>query len=396
MPRLFRRAGVTAVAAGLLAGVALPGVAAADGVAAAGQDRPDLQATVQAIADSGFAGVQLRVHDQRGEWVGSAGVRELGSTAKPPTNGRFRMGSNTKTFIATVVLQLVGEGSVGLDAPVADYLPEYGLDRRITVRMLLQHTSGLFDYVGAMLPDGTIVSGLMPLAGQEFVDNRFHSYRPEDMVRFSVSKPALFAPGTDWGYTNINYVLAGLLIEKVTGRPYGDELERRILRPLKLRDTVVPGTRSGIPGPHAHGYYRYQDAGQWKVVDITRQNPSWVSSAGEMISTTKDLHTFFSALNRGKLLPAPLLAEMRRPHPKGGYGLGLWVQDAGPNCGTVFKGMGGFHGYGTIMGSTPDGSRTFELSLTYGDSVSDNDLALAYDKADRTLVNKVICNGQAG
>jgi D-alanyl-D-alanine carboxypeptidase len=289
-----------------------------------------------------------------------------------------------------VVLQLVGEGKLGLDAPVADLLTEYGLDRRITVRMLLQHTSGLFDYVGAQLPDGTIVPGI-PLAGQEFVDNRFHTYQRDELVRFSLSKPALFAPGTDWGYTNINYLLAGLVIEKVTGRPYGDELQRRILRPLGLRDTSLPGTSPEIPGPHAHGYYRYSDAGQFKVVDITRQNPSWASSAGEIISTTKDLHTFFSALNRGKLLPAPLLAEMRKPHPKGSYGLGLWVGDGGPGCGVVYKGMGGFHGYGTIMGSTPDGSRTFEVSLTYGDKVSDNDLAVAYDKADKTLVNKVIC-----
>lgn len=389
--RFVRRAGITAVVATLLAGVALAGTAAAD---TTGPHRPDLEATVQAIADSGFAGVQVRVHDDRGDWVGSAGVRKVGSAAKPPTNGRFRIGSNTKTFVSTVVLQMVGEGKVGLDEPVAGYLPEFSIDRRITVRMLLQHTSGLFDYVGAQLPDGTIVPGI-PLVGQEFVDNRFHTYRPEELVRFSLSKPALFAPGTDWGYTNINYLLAGLVIEKVAGRPYGDELQRRILRPLGLRDTSLPGTSPEIPGPHAHGYYRYQDAGQFKVVDITRQNPSWASSAGEIISTTKDLHTFFSALNRGKLLPAPLLAEMRTPHPKGSYGLGLWVGDGGPGCGVVYKGMGGFHGYGTIMGSTPDGSRTFELSLTYGDKVSDNDLAVAYDKADKTLVNKVICGRQA-
>jgi len=387
--RVVRRAGGAAVAAALLAGVALPGVAAAESTSA----RPDLQAMVQAIADSGFAGAQLRVHDQRGDWTGSAGVRVLGQTGKPPTNGRFRIGSNTKTFVSTVVLQLVGEGRVGLDAPVAGYLPEFGLDRRITVRMLLQHTSGLFDYTGAMLPDGTIVPGI-PLAGQEFLDNRYHTYQPEELVRFGLSKPPLFAPGTDWSYANINYVLAGLLIKKVTGNTYGDEIQRRILRPLGLRDTVVPGTRPEIPGPHAHGYYRYQDAGQWKTVDITSQNPSWASSAGELISTTKDLHTFFSALLAGKLLPAPLLAEMRKPNPKGGYGLGLYVQDASPSCGTLFQGMGGFHGYGTIMAGTPDGSRTFELSMTYGDSAAD--LGQAYFKADQMLIDKVLCGGKAG
>ncbi|WP_414939605.1 serine hydrolase domain-containing protein [Amycolatopsis sp. cmx-11-51] len=380
--RVFRRVGATAVAAALLAGVTMPGVA----TAAMGQDRPDLRAMVQEIADSGFAGAQLRVHDQRGDWTGSAGVRKLGETAKPPTNGRFRIGSNTKTFVSTLVLQLVGEGEVGLDAPVAGYLPEFGLDRRITVRMLLQHTSGLLDYTGALRPDGTVVPGI-PLQGKEFLNNRYHNYQPEELVRFGLSKAPLFEPGTDWNYTNINYVLAGLLIEKVTGKHYGDELRKRILRPLGLRDTVVPGTWPGIPGPHAHGYYRYEEAGKWKTVDITTQNPSWASSAGELISTTKDLHKFFSALLGGKLLPAPLLAEMREPHPTGGYGLGLYVQEA--SCGTVLKGMGGFHGFGTIMASTPDGSRTFELSMTYGDSAAD--LGQAYNNADRVLTDKVLC-----
>ncbi|TCO61995.1 serine hydrolase domain-containing protein [Actinocrispum wychmicini] len=394
-PRVLRLVGVTAVAAALLAGVAVPGVAAADSTAAAGPRRPDLQAAVQAIVDSGFAGAQLRVHDQRGDWVGSGGVRELGRTAKPPTNGRFRVGSVTKTFVSTVVLQLVGAGSVRLDAPVAGYLPEYGLDRRITVRMLLQHTSGLFDYTGQVLPNGTAVPGI-PLIGQEFVDNRFHTYQPDELVRLSLSKDPLFEPGTAWSYGNINYLLAGLLIKKVTGHSYAEEIQRRILGPLRLWETVQPGTWPGIPGPHSHGYYRYQDAGQWKLVDITRQNPSWASSAGDMISTTKDLHTFFSALLAGKLLPRPLLAEMLKPHPKSNYGLGVFLQQTGPNCGgaLIIKGEGGFHGYGTLIASTPDGSRTFELALTYGDSAAD--LGQAYNKADQTLVNQVLCGGQAG
>ncbi|MET9338945.1 serine hydrolase domain-containing protein [Nonomuraea sp. NPDC003804] len=147
--KVFRRVTVTALAAALLAGaaVAAPAVAAADRgavqKAAAGQDRPELQKAMQAFVDAGFAGVQVRVHDQRGEWTGSAGVRKLGQSAKPPTNGRFWTGSVTKPFTATLVLQLVAEGKIALDDPVAGFLPELGLDERITVRMLLQHTSGL-------------------------------------------------------------------------------------------------------------------------------------------------------------------------------------------------------------------------------------------------------------
>ena len=185
MPRVFRRVAVAALAAALLAGMAglaAPGVAAADSgadvpKAAAGQDRPELQKAVQAWVDAGFAGMQMRVHDQQGDWVGSAGVRKLGETAKPPTNGRFWIGSSTKTFTATLVLQLVAEGKIGLDAPVAGYLPKLGLDRRITVLMLLQHTSGLFNYTGDFNDGGSWEPGITA-GGKEWVDDRFRSYRP--------------------------------------------------------------------------------------------------------------------------------------------------------------------------------------------------------------------------
>ena len=273
------------------------------------------------------------------------GCAKLGETAKPPTNGHVRIGSNTKTFTATLVLQLVAEGKIGLDAPVADYLPEFGLDRRITVRMLLQHTSGVFNFTGEYYDDGTFAPGIpATIAGQEWVDNRFKTYRPEELVRLALSKPARFEPGTDWSYSNTNYVLARLLIEKVTGRSFAEEMQRLILGPLGLSDTVVPDTSPEIPEPHAHAYYRYEDAGQQKTVDVTRQNPSWISTGGDMISTTQDLHTFISALMGGKLLPAPLLAEMRKPHPKIGYGLGVFVQDAGANGGTVIHHNGGIGG----------------------------------------------------
>ncbi|MBH1937492.1 beta-lactamase family protein [Streptomyces sp. AV19] len=361
---------------------------------AAGPDRPELQKAIQEIVDSGFAGVQLRVHDERGQWVGSAGVAELGKAAEPPVNGHFRIGSNTKTFTAALVLRLVAEGKIGLDSPADDYLPEFGLDRQITVRMLLQHTSGVFNFTGEFFEDGTVVPGI-PWQGQEYVDNLFRTYRPDELVRLALSKPARFAPGTDWSYSNTNYVLAKLLIEEVAGCSLAEEMQRRILGPLGLSGTMVPGTSPEIPEPHAHGYYRYEDAGQWKVVDVTRMNPSWVSAAGDMISTTEDLHTFFSALNAGKLLPAPLLAEMRRPYPKSGYGLGLFVQDT--ECGgTVLTHNGGFFGWGALMFSSPDGSTTLTASLTTGDAELDfAATAEAFQKAQKRLVKEVFC-GRAG
>ncbi len=406
---VFRPVAVTALAAGLLAGTIAPaaataGAAAADGSAvmsedAAGQDRPELQKAVQAFIDAGFLGVQVRVHDERGErgeWTGSTGRRKLGASAKPPTNGHFWVGSVTKTFVATVVLQLVAEGEIGLDAPVAGYLPEFGLDRRITVRMLLQHTSGLFNYTGDLDPDGTWVPGL-PATGKEWLDNRFRSYRPQELVRFALSRPVKFAPGEDWSYSNTNYTLARLLIEKVTGHSFDAELKRRIMGPLGLKGTVVPGDRTRLPRPYAHGYFRHQDAGQWKVTDVSRQNPSLLAGAGDMISTTRDLQTFFSALNGGKLLPDELLAEMREPHPKsdplyGRYGLGMFVKDLGPACGTVLNHNGSPPaGYAALMYSSPDGSRTLTASLTVGDAAFD---LAAYPKLLDGLVKAAFCDGQ--
>ncbi|MFC5145170.1 serine hydrolase domain-containing protein [Streptomyces aureoversilis] len=360
---------------------------------AAGQDRPELQKAIEEIVDSGFTGVHLRVHDERGQWVGSAGVGKLGESAAPPVDGRIRIGSNTKTFTATLVLQLVAEGRIGLDDPVADHLPEFGLDRRITVRMLLQHTSGVFNFTGEYYDDGTVAPGI-PWQGREWVDNRFKTYRPEELVRLALSKPARFEPGTDWSYSNTNYVLARLLIEKATGRSLAEEMQRLILGPLGLSGTLAPDTREEIPEPHAHAYYRYEDAGREKTVDVTRQNPSWISSGGDMISTTQDLHTFISALLGGKLLPPPLLAEMCTPHPKFGYGLGLFVQDT--DCGgTVITHNGGIAGHAALMYSSPDGSRTLTASLNYVDDAAMS-LAEPFQKATQRLVKEVFCGGQAG
>ena len=392
----FRRAAATALAAALLAGMAAPGAAGASSAAvpteAAGQHRPELQRAIEELVDSGITGVQLRVRDERGTWAGSAGARELGAAAKPPTNGRFRVGSATKTFTSTVVLQLVDEGEIGLDEPVADYLPDLGLDDRITVRMLLQHTSGLFAYTGELNEDGSITPGI-PVMGKEWVDNRFHTYQPEELVRFALSKPLRFEPGTRWSYSNTNYTLAVLLIEAVTGNSYTREIDRRIVRPLGLKGTVAPGASPQIRGPHAHGYYRYDDGGRIRTIDIARQNPSWLAGAGDMISTTEDLGTFMSALMDGELVSALLLDQMRTPHPLSGayqYGLGLFVTDLGLGCGVVISHNGGVPGYATMMYSTPDGSKTVTGSLTYVEEAGQPPTEVAQEWVAR-LVQQEFC-----
>ncbi|TCO54864.1 D-alanyl-D-alanine carboxypeptidase [Actinocrispum wychmicini] len=317
---------------------------------------PVQQAMAELVA-LGVTGVQVRMHTPRGDWTGSAGSTRLGDMTPPPTDGRFRAGSVTKTVVSTVVLQLVDDGRIGLDAPVDQYLPEFALDHRITVRMLLQHTSGIFNYTGEPGSPG------IPMTGQPFLDARWHTYRPADLVRLALAKPALFEPGTSFSYSNTDYVLAGLLIEKVTGTRYATQVEQRILRPLGMRATFLPGSWPFIPGPHAHGYFRYEKG----VVDITALNPSWAFSAGEMISTTHDLDTFLAALLGGRLLSPAMLTEMRKPHPVSGYGLGLSQFDAGAACGgTVVGHSGSIHGYSTAMYGTADGRMRFEMSVTAG------------------------------
>lgn len=359
-----------------------------------GPDRPELQRVLQEVVDLGFAGFQMRVHDERGAWVGSAGAREPGGAEKPPTDGHFWVGSTTKTFVATLVLLLVADGLLGLDDPVADRLPDLGLDGRITVRMLLQHTSGLYNYTGDFDPDGTFVLGI-DATGKAWAQNRFRTYRPEELLRFAQSKPARFEPGADWSYSNTNYTLAVLLIEEVTGGSYAEEMHRRILGPLGLSGTAVPGDDPDLPEPHAHGLYRYEDDGEWTTVDVTRQNLSLLVGAGDMYSTTRDLHTFFSALLGGDVLPEPLLAQMCDPHPKVGYGLGLFVQDLGPDRGTVLHHNGSPPGgYGALMIASPDGSTTLTASLTMGDA--DIDPAQVFPGVLDRLFTEVFPAGQAG
>jgi D-alanyl-D-alanine carboxypeptidase len=315
-------------------------------------DRGVVQAGLDKLAADGAAGVQVRITDRRESFTARGGVAEVGGQRPVPTNGHFRIGSITKTFVSTVTLQLVGEGKVGLDEPVSTYLPGLLPDGdTITVRNLLQHTSGLYNYTDAM-----------PLDPAGFETIRFKHYDPRELVAMSTSHPLNFPPGTQWSYSNTNYIVIGMLIEKITGAPYGQAVEDRILRPLHLAHTSLPGDRVGVPQPHTHGYSQPTSP----AVDVTALNPSWGWSAGEMISTTADLDRFISALLQGKLLAPAQFAELTRSLPfTGGYGLG--IAEILLPCGvTVFGHDGGIPGYASVAVSTKDTKTRMELSITTG------------------------------
>ncbi len=355
-----------------LAAVGIGGTAVAEpSVGQAGRiDREVVQQALDAMARTGAQGVQVRVEDGHRQFTVRSGTARVDSPRPVPTDGRFRVGSITKTFVSTVVLQLVGEGRVELDAPIERYLP--GLlphGDRITVRNVLQHTSGLYNYTSAL-----------PLNPDGFVSIRYRTWAPAELVALATARPLEFEPGTGWRYSNTNYVVAGMLVEKVTGRPYGVAVEQRVLRPLGLRSTSVPGTRTDIPGPHAHGYVRV--GGQ--VVDITGINPSIAHAAGEMISTTADLDRFVDALLDGRLLRPAQQRELTTTLPgTGGYALGIEKTDL--PCGvSVWGHGGGIPGYSSLVVSTPDTKTRLTASLT---SAPDLGEVEGYEE----MLNEVFC-----
>ncbi|MGG3495624.1 serine hydrolase domain-containing protein [Peribacillus simplex] len=313
----------------------------------------------QAMRDTlqlGFPGILAKTSEGGKTWGYAAGVANL-STKKPmKTDFRFRIGSVTKTFTATVVLQLAGENRLSLDDSIEKWLPGviqgngYN-DKQITIRQILNHTSGIAEYSRSKDAD--------------FMDTK-KSYTAEELVKMGISLPPDFDPGKGWSYSNTGYVLLGILIEKVTGNSYAEEIENRIIEPLELSDTFLPGNSSVIPGTkHARGYSQPDEASEIK--DVTYYNPSAASSAGDMISTADDLNKFFSSLLNGKLLKEQQLKQMLTTVSTGrdgidGYGLGIYETKL-PNGVSIWGHTGGILGFSTIAGGTLGGKHTLVVSL---------------------------------
>ncbi|NKX91347.1 beta-lactamase family protein [Nocardia coubleae] len=345
---------------------------------------PAVAAAMDAVVRQGFPGVQVVIDGPGGHRTFGAGVGDLGTGAPFPDDARVRIGSNTKTYVTTVIMQLVAEGKVDLDASIERYLPGVvrgsGNDgNRITVRQVLQHTSGVPDYLGSGSGDGIAAQNSQQLDPDEEA-LRWQHFEMTELVRLAMTTPPQFEPGAKSVYTNTNYLLAGLLIERVTGNPAADEIGRRILEPLGLRDTYVPASReTGIRGPHARGYHRVDG----EPVDFTDFDPSWAATAGDMVATATDLNRFFIALLSGKLLPPAQLAEMQRTvpfdrMPGADYGLAL-IHRTAP-CGAQVWGHGGsIPGFETRNGVTAEGTAV---------TVTVNQLPTTDEEAD--AVNSVL------
>ncbi|GAA1593704.1 serine hydrolase domain-containing protein [Kribbella sancticallisti] len=359
----------------VLAVIATPAAAIA---VPAKPDRAELQSGLDEVVAVSAVGALAEVRDEQGVWRSTSGVAERGTTRPVAVNNRFRAGSITKTFLATVVLQLADEDRLRLDDTVGAWLPGVVPNgHRITVRHLLNHTSGVPDYRPTLI--------LPPEPG--FLENRWRTWTAAELIQRAVATPPTFQPpGSAFAYSNTNYLLLGQIVEKATRHSYGEEIERRVIRPLHLHGTSMPGTDRKIRGPHLNGYVpiRYNDNEAPQLVDFTAMNPSLFGAGGELISTTKDLNRFFKALLTGDLLPPHLLDEMKTPGTKNGtYGLGLAWRDT--TCGPrIYGNDGDAVSYQSYAFTTEDGHHQAAIALT-------PDFRTNPDKTVDKLLDKAFC-----
>ncbi|MFI0420883.1 serine hydrolase domain-containing protein [Spongiactinospora sp. 9N601] len=343
MTRLAAVLAVTAAVGTMSAGVA-PGASAATRKC---DTRALQQSLDQIVKAGGTPGILAAVSSPAcGRVSLGSGVADIGTGRRMRGDERIRMGSVTKSFTATVVLQLVAEGKIKLDAPLTRYLP----NEKITVRDLLRHTSGLGDYTSSEEIDAE--------------RDRFKHFEPDELFKIGLRMPRSDKP---WNYSTTNYALLAMIVKRATGNDVGTEITRRIIRPLKLTRTWWPGDDPRIPGRHARGYV-YSEG---KRYDTTKWNMTYGGAGGALVSTTSDLNRYWAALLRGRLLPAAQLKEMRktvpadpaRMWPGAHSGLGLYETKLKHCAGTWIGHGGGFNGYRTIAASSPDGRRQVTLVI---------------------------------
>ncbi|WP_081481599.1 serine hydrolase domain-containing protein [Paenibacillus elgii] len=310
---------------------------------------PTQQAIDKAANTKNIPGVIVNVKNGDESWSYASGEANIERNHKVDADASFRIGSTTKTFVATVALQLAGEKKLSLDDTVEKWLPGLvqgnGFDgNNIKIRQLLNHTSGLPDY-------------LTPDLRTNLITNPGEVYTAEQLI----ARALKLKPVTGWQYSNTNFVIMGLIIQKVTGETYAQQIKKRIIEPLQLKETILPGSSADFPKKHARGYLNTGD----KLVDITVLNPSWANAAGEMISTGQDITTFFRALLGGKLLTPEMKKEMltsTADSPLGKYGLGI-IATKLPDGTVVWGHGGGIPGFTNFGGGTEDGQHVISINI---------------------------------
>ena len=360
-------------AAGVLAAAGLSGPARAAGsvTSAAGRRRhfdPALarqlqQALRDALSDpaTNFPGAILRVQSPAlGAWTGVAGLGRVAPATPMRPNDGFRAGSIVKPFVSVVVLQLAEHGGLSLDARLPDVLPpsvtgRFATAADITVRMLLGHRSGIPEWD-------------LPAVDVELARHPAKVWKVSEFLALAAAQPPVFTPGTGFFYSNTDYNLLGLIIERITGRSWRHEVTRRVIDPLRLTRTSLPAPRDrSIKGAHAHGYGELDG----KTVDLTRVDPSFAGAAGAsaLVTTAGDLARFLDALFKGRLFghrqTLKQMLDLAPAQAEGGlvgYGLGI-ERRALPSGAELIGHLGGAPGYRSYVGRVHPSDATIAFAL---------------------------------
>ncbi|MFJ7497371.1 serine hydrolase domain-containing protein [Streptomyces sp. NPDC097727] len=334
-------------------------------------DPAALDAAIENVHRAGMPGLFAEVRDSDQVWRGAAGVADV-ATGRPVTaDMRHRVGSITKTFTAAAVLQQVEAGQIGLDTPIGRYLPKLVPGERgdtITVRMLINHTSGLAEYLPHAYPSLKAFPALADTGPQSLDDHRFTRFDATELIEMGVNAPAVGAPGGTPGvYSNTNYLLLGQLLEQVTGTTAEQYITRNIIERAGLRDTELPAGPY-VDEPHSQLYEAW-----FGMIDPPRDysvyDMSWVRSAASLISTVADLNRFYGMLLAGEIVRPSSLAQMQRTGPvisqEGktiDYGLGLHPME-GPGQGTFWGHGGTVWGGGALAMTRADGKRQMAVAV---------------------------------
>ena len=334
-------------------------------------DVAELNGAINEVHRAGMPGVFAEVRDGDQVWRGAAGVADAG-TGRPVTSDmRHRVGSITKSFTAAAVLQLVESGQIGLDASIGHYLPGLAPGERgdaITVRMLINHTSGLAEYLPYAYPSLRAFPSLAETTPKSLDDNRFTQFDRIELIEMGVGAPAVGRPGGTPGvYSNTNYQLLCQLLEHVTGATAEKYITRNVIERAGLRDTELAA------GPHMVGAHSQMYEAWFGMIDPPRDysvyDMSWVGPAASLISTVADLNRFYSLLLAGEIVNARSLAQMQRTVPvisfegkRIEYGLGLHRMEV-PGQGTFWGHDGTVWGAGAMSMTRADGTRQMSVAM---------------------------------
>ena len=334
---------------------------------------PELQrATDRLVATSGIPGVITLVEQNGRRTVAASGLADIARRQKIRTGDRFWIGSVTKTFMAVVVMQLVDEGRISLDDTVHELLPGVVRDgRKIRVRHLLSHTSGIPEYMG--LQPFTSAVGANP---RVIIPAR-------RLIASAAKLPLEFEPGSQAAYSNTNYLVVGEILMRLTGQSLGRLLRERVSDPLGLRSTAFESARRTLSDRQIHGY----DVSGLKPRDVSLHRLGGPWADGALVSSVRDLAVFMGAVLRGKLVPPKLAAQMRTViDVPGSHGQGLGLFELRSPCGRKYYGnTGGTPGYATFVAGSRDARRLVVIA--------DNGISQDALQAMGKYLDKLLCPG---